>query len=179
MTPCLQACGRELGANGRSAARSDRGPIEASKLALFPAKAGVPRESGAFRGRFVVLFSGSGVMVQTHALQANIDATEAGRRLVAGARSRGGAAWPAARLVVLPVGPCGVGVTWAPVAAGGVLISYTLPDGCEPLAEVAEEEIDRVLEARSSGGASWQLPALVAAVVLGAAVVVFAQRGRR
>lgn len=116
--------------------------------------------------------------MQTHALQAPMDASEAGRRIVAGARARGGAAWPASRLALLPVGPCRVGVTWAPNGAG-VLVSYTLPDGCEAFGELAEQEIDRVLEARPSGGASWQLPALVAVVVLGAAVVVFARRGRR
>lgn len=111
--------------------------------------------------------------MKANAVQAEIESSEATRRIVAGALARGGAAIAPARLALVPLGPCNLALSWSPIA-GGVVISYTLPNGCEHLEELAESELDRILDARPMvGGASWQLSALVALLVLGAAVFVW------
>lgn len=114
--------------------------------------------------------------MRTNAVQVAMEAGEAGRRLIAGATVRGGSALPAARLVFLPLGPCMLGVAWNPWDAG-TLISYRLPDGCEHLDELAESELDAMLEAPPVvGGASWQTMALVALLVLGATMILWGGR---
>ena len=109
----------------------------------------------------------------TNALQLSGDSSAIGAKLAAGAIERGGHAVAAARVATFPLGACTVGLSWLQVASGLVLISYQLDDSCGELAELAEQEIDRMLAKSAPGGASWQTPALLALLVLGAAFLVW------
>lgn len=114
----------------------------------------------------------------TNVIQLRGDVATVGPRLAAGALARGGVATVPLRVASVPMGACMLGLAWSQSGPGVVQITYTLADSCSALQELAETEIDRMLAASPNGGASWQLPALLAVVVLGAAFVVW-NRGRR
>ncbi len=93
-------------------------------------------------------------------------------RLVEEVRARGGIVSTMTRSGLMPFGPCVVAFAWRRDGSA-LVITYQVPAGCEGFEDSIDELFSETSRSTANTDRAWQTPALLAAIVLAVALVVW------